>query len=72
MQVVCVKAFGMAKPGDLAEVPDGARMDPAYWAAVPGPGPDEAETPETPETPPEPPSPVAPAAFPPVATLTEM
>ena len=35
MQVRCIRAFGLAKPGDLAEVPDGARMDPAYWEVIP-------------------------------------
>lgn len=35
MQVKCVKAFGTSVPGDLAEVPDGASVDPEHWEAVP-------------------------------------
>jgi hypothetical protein len=58
--VKCVKAFGMAVPGDLAEVPDGASVDPDHWV------PADAGT----ETPPEPSEPAAPAAFPPAGTLT--
>ena len=34
MQVKCVRAFGYSKPGDLAEVPDGAAVDPAHWEPV--------------------------------------
>lgn len=46
MQVRCVRPFGRHDVGDLAEVPDGARVDPAHWepgeppeapAAAPGP-----------------------------------
>ena len=42
MQVKCVRAFGYSKPGDLAEVPDGAAVDPQHWepvAAPPSPPP---------------------------------
>jgi len=39
MQVICVKAFGYAKPGDLAEVPDGAAVDPEHWEPVTAPPP---------------------------------
>ena len=31
MQVRCVKAFGTSVPGDVAEVPDGAAVDPEHW-----------------------------------------
>lgn len=31
MQVRCIKDFGGAVAGDLAEVPDGASVDPAHW-----------------------------------------
>lgn len=34
MQVECVRAFGTSVPGDLAEVPDGAAVDPAHWRPV--------------------------------------
>lgn len=34
MQVRCVKAFGTSVPGDVAEVPDGASVDPVHWEAV--------------------------------------
>lgn len=70
MQVVCIKPFGLAAVGDVAEIPDGASVDPEHWAEVTElePEPDEA-----PETPPEPSSPSAPAVFPSVATTpTEM
>ena len=50
MYVRCIKAFGTSVPGDLALIPDGARMDPAYWEVV------------TPVPPPDPPKPAAPAA----------
>lgn len=33
-QVRCVKAFGNAAPGDTAEVPDGAAVDPEHWEVV--------------------------------------
>ena len=39
MQVRCVKAFGRHVPGDLAEVPDGASVDPAHWEPVTPPPP---------------------------------
>ncbi len=39
MEVRCVKAFGLSEPGDLAEVPDGAAVDPDHWEAVPPPPP---------------------------------
>lgn len=35
MQVRCVKAHGYAKPGDLAEVPDGAAVSPEFWEPAP-------------------------------------
>lgn len=31
MQVECIRAFGHHEPGDLAEVPDGAAVDPVHW-----------------------------------------
>jgi hypothetical protein len=34
MQVECVRAFGHHEPGDLAEVPDGASVDPVHWRPV--------------------------------------
>jgi hypothetical protein len=34
MQVRCIKAFGYLKPGDPAEVPDGAAADPEHWEIV--------------------------------------
>jgi hypothetical protein len=51
MQVRCVRPFGRHEVGDLAEVPDGAALDPEHWAAAP-----EAETgapglPDLPEIP---------------------
>ena len=48
-------------PATVAEVPDGAVVDPWHWEplAAPEPEPDAA-----PETPPETPSPVSPAVFP--------
>ena len=71
MQVVCVRPFGGAAPGDVAEVPDGAAVDPWHWrpladgeAAEPEPEPDAA-----PETAPESTAP-APAVSP--VTATEM
>lgn len=45
MQVECVKAFGTAVPGDVAEVPDGAAVDPVHWRPVqsaPAPPPEVA------------------------------
>jgi hypothetical protein len=57
--VKCIKAFGLLVPGDLAEVPDGASVDPDHWVV-----------PAAAETPPEPSEPAAPAAFPPAAALT--
>jgi hypothetical protein len=33
-QVRCRKAFGYSKPGDLAEVPDGAAVDAEHWEFV--------------------------------------
>lgn len=46
MQVRCVRAFGTSVPGDLAEVPDGAAVDPEHWepaaAAAPPPAPQAA------------------------------
>lgn len=41
MQVRCVRAFGTAVPGDVAEVPDGAAVDPFHWEPV-TPPPDPA------------------------------
>jgi hypothetical protein len=37
VQVRCVKAFGYHKPGDVAEVPDGATTDPEHWEPVTAP-----------------------------------
>lgn len=34
MQVRCVRAFGLHMPGDLAEVPDGAVVDPVHYEPV--------------------------------------
>jgi hypothetical protein len=34
MQVMCIKAFGVSVPGDVAEVPDGAAVDPEHWQPV--------------------------------------
>jgi hypothetical protein len=34
VQVRCVKAFGVHVPGDTAEVPDGAAVDPEHWQPV--------------------------------------
>ena len=34
MQVRCVRAFGASVPGDLAEIPDGAVVDPEHWEPV--------------------------------------
>lgn len=33
-QVRCVKPFGTAEVGDLAEVPDGAAVSPEFWEPV--------------------------------------
>jgi hypothetical protein len=33
-QVKCIKAFGNASPGDVAEVGDGAMVDPEHWEVV--------------------------------------
>lgn len=36
MQVVCVKAFGLAKPGEIVSgLPDDAAVDPVHWRVVP-------------------------------------
>jgi hypothetical protein len=37
VQVRCIKPFGGLDVGDVAEVPDGAAVDPVHWepAAVP-------------------------------------
>lgn len=60
MQVRCIKPFGTAMPAHVddegnavpatvAEVPDGAEVDPAYWepatAATPPPGPRPMQNP---------------------------
>lgn len=34
MQVRCIKPFGGAEVGDVAEVPDGSQVDPAHWEPV--------------------------------------
>jgi hypothetical protein len=49
MQVKCIRAFGHHKPGDLAEVPDGAEVDPYHYepAAAPAP-PDPPKSPSVP------------------------
>lgn len=54
-QVRCVRAFGHHVPGDLAEVPDGAAVDPGHYVPV---------------TPPPAPKPPAPAAVTPAAAVT--
>jgi hypothetical protein len=51
MQVRCRKAFGYSKPGDVAEVPDGAAVDPEHWEPVAAPPP-PAVAPVTPAVPP--------------------
>jgi hypothetical protein len=53
MQVRCIKAFAAHKPGDVAEVPDGAEVSPVYFEPLTAPA--------APATPPDPP-PAAPAA----------
>ena len=58
MQVKCIKAFSLSVPGDLAEVPDGAAVDPDHWV------------PADPETPPEPSALSAPAVFPSASAVT--
>jgi hypothetical protein len=52
VQLRCIRRFSQYKPGDLAEVPDGAAFDPFHFEAV------------TPEPPPLPPPAFAPAAEP--------
>lgn len=61
MQVVCIKPFGNAEPGDVAEVPDGASVDPEHWRPR-----------DAPQTPPEPSQPAVPAVFPSPVTPAEM
>lgn len=56
MQVRCVRAFGALVPGDVAEVPDGAAVDPVHFEPVPPPPPPAAPAP--------------PAAFPVPAAVT--
>ena len=49
MQVRCVRAFGTSVPGDLAEVPDGAAVDPEHWEpATPPPPPADPPPPDVP------------------------
>ena len=57
MQVVCVKAFGSAVPGEIVSgLPDDAAVDPVHWRILP----------------PDPPaSPAVPSALPPVTPLKE-
>ena len=43
MQVKCIKAFGLSVPGDVAEVPDGAAVDPEHWEPVTAPAADPPE-----------------------------
>jgi len=31
-QIVCVRAFGNFRPGDITEVPDDASVSPLHWA----------------------------------------
>lgn len=48
MQVRCVRPFGNADVGDVADVPDGAEFDDFHWEAVesgPGQQPDAAPAP---------------------------
>lgn len=47
MQVVCVQAFGDHKPGDLAEVPDGAEVSAVYYEPVAAPEAEESPPPQT-------------------------
>jgi hypothetical protein len=64
MQVRCTRAFGRLVPGDVAEVPDGADVDPAHFEAVPDPG--------APPPPAEPAAAAAPAPAPaPVKEMTD-
>lgn len=35
MKLKCVRAFGNFVPGDVVEVPDGAKFDDYYFVAVP-------------------------------------
>jgi hypothetical protein len=49
VQVRCVKAFGYSKPGDVAEVPDGASADPEHWEPVTAPA--KAPVPDLPVIP---------------------
>lgn len=49
MQVRCIKPFGTSVPGDVAEVPDGAAVDPGHWEPVTA----EPEAPEAPGPAPE-------------------
>ena len=50
MKVRCVRPHGRSKPGDVAEVPDGAQVAADYWEPVPdskpAPAPAAAETPK--------------------------
>lgn len=34
VQVRCIKPFGFAKAGDVADVPDDALVDPVHWELV--------------------------------------
>ena len=62
MQVRCVRAFGQLKPGDLAEVPDGAAVDPEHFEPVQAAAP--PPLPPAPPLLPPPPAPAAPAPAP--------
>lgn len=74
MQVKCIRAHGLNKPGDVVDgVPDGAAVDPQYWevpgarAVPPGETSGGAPAPDD-ETLPGPGRVPAPAAFPPGAS----
>lgn len=54
MQVRCVRPFGRHEVGDLAEVPDGASVDPEHYEVVGQPPPADP--------PPTDPAPAAPSA----------
>lgn len=50
MQVRCIKAFGTSVPGDVADVPDGAAVDPEHWEIIaPAPAAPASPVPAAPE-----------------------
>lgn len=42
MRVRCIKAFGMAEPGQVVDIADGAAVSPEYWEVIDGLPPPEA------------------------------